>query len=443
MTVSDGKRIIYPVFRKRAKPAWIAVVLFLVFYFSLPRTAHANIQEIFGLSPKATGMGNAFSAVADDFSACYYNPGGLGQHDHHQLVFGYVFCQPSLKQYHLLGSDEVLNAQEDTNFRSFLLGAVLDLTPIVDLRGRNFVLGAAAAVGDNFKAGFRFHEWPLDVPRFFRYGDGMYRLHLYVGLGLEVFKDIFYVGASINFTQDIGIPRFDITIDLQQNVLQQDVDGDVDAEISPIVGVLLKPFPWLSLAYTYRDQASMNVPLTLTATVRQGKISIPIKAYLPLRDFYLPWNMTVGLSVKPIASLLLAVDMTYYHWSSFLLPMREGTYPEFDNTLLPRVGVEYRLWDSLSVRAGYYYEPSPVPDQSNIRSNLLDFDKNVFSFGLGYAFQKLPVVGPLPFRYPIALDGFFQYQWLADRTQLKNTGQPDWRIGGNQFALGISITLGL
>jgi len=416
--------------------------VFLALCFSLPARSQANIQEIFGLSPKATGMGNAFSAIADDFSACYYNPGGLGQIDHHQLVFGYLYCQPRLKQYHLVGPAEVLNVREDTSYRSFLLGAVLDLTPIVDICGRNLALGAVAAVGDNFKAGFRFHERPLDIPRFFGYGDGMYRLHLYIGLGFEVLKDMLYAGASINFTQDIGIPRFDITMDLRQNILEQEVDGDVDAEISPIVGVLLKPFPWLSLGYTYRDAAAMNVPLTLTATLQEGDLRIPVKAYLPLRDFFLPWNMTLGLAVEPFDRLLLSVDVTYYHWSSFHLPMREGGYPEWDDTLLPRLGAEYHVWKDLALRAGYSYEPSPVPDQSDIRSNFLAFNKHVFSVGLGYVFSRLPLVGALPFRYPVILDTFFQYQWLEDRTQPKVTGQPAWRIEGYQFAFGLGITLG-
>jgi len=44
--------------------------------------AHAQTGQFldeFGASCKAVAMGQAFTAVADDFSAAYYNPAGLTQ----------------------------------------------------------------------------------------------------------------------------------------------------------------------------------------------------------------------------------------------------------------------------------------------------------------------------------------------------------------------------
>ena len=40
-------------------------------------TARADIASNFGLGANALSMSGAYTGVADDFSACYYNPGGL------------------------------------------------------------------------------------------------------------------------------------------------------------------------------------------------------------------------------------------------------------------------------------------------------------------------------------------------------------------------------
>lgn len=427
---------------ERKKCIFFIMAAFSVLLLALPIKTWANISEVFGLSPKATGMGNAFTAIADDFSACYYNPAGLAQSDHHQFTVGYTFCQPRFKQYRL-SNPNVPKEKEEVNFRSIIFGTLVDLTRIINTRGHNLVLGVAATAGDNFLSGWRFHDWNPEVPRFIRHGDYMNRAHVYSGVGLEVLKGKLYVGAGINFWQNINVPKLTLKTNLlNQEVLEREAIIGADAEISPIFGILIKPFPWLSLGYTYRDEWSLDLPADLTDIIALGPIEIPAEIKILGRDYFLPWNMTVGMAVRPLERLLLSVDVTYYHWSSFDLPMWEGKYPEWDNTVLPRLGVEYRVWEELVLRAGYYYEKSPIPDQSNVPSNHLDFNKHVVSTGLGYSFTKLPFVGELPLSYPISVDTFFQYQIMEDRTQIKSNGQPGWRIEGYQTALGIGISSG-
>ena len=44
-----------------------------------------NKWNPYGVGARAMGMGEAFSAIADDASAVYYNPAGLAQMDHNEL----------------------------------------------------------------------------------------------------------------------------------------------------------------------------------------------------------------------------------------------------------------------------------------------------------------------------------------------------------------------
>lgn len=402
----------------------------------------ANVQEVCGLSPRATAMGNAFSAIADDFSACYYNPAGLAQWHEHRFTLGYLYCKPKLTQSLLSAPDEI-HHEETSSYHSVLFGTLVDLTALFDTRGHGLVLGVAATVGEDFKAAWRNHDYRPEVPRFIRHGDYANRAHVFSSLGIEILKDRLFVGAGINFWQDVGT-TLRTTMSIDQTLIAKEAEVDGQSEISPIVGLLVKPFSWLNLAYTYRGGWAQNIPVDLVATLALGEFTIPVKVNLETRDYFLPWNMTGGVAVKPLDRLLVSMDVTYYHWSSFELPNWVGLLKEWNNTVIPRVGVQYALLEALMLRAGYYFEPSPVPDQGDVTSNHLDADKHVFSVGVGYGFDRLPWIGELPFRHPIDIDAFFQYQWMQDRTQLKlpSTGQESWRIEGHQIALGVGLSSG-
>jgi tetratricopeptide (TPR) repeat protein len=58
----------------------------ILFAAGNPGTTGANFLKI-GVGPKAIGMGEAFSAVADDASTLYWNPAGLFQLKHQEISF--------------------------------------------------------------------------------------------------------------------------------------------------------------------------------------------------------------------------------------------------------------------------------------------------------------------------------------------------------------------
>lgn len=53
-----------------------------------------------GVGSRALGMGGAFVALADDGTASYWNPAGLGNMTHHQLHFGHVQMFNNLAHHH-------------------------------------------------------------------------------------------------------------------------------------------------------------------------------------------------------------------------------------------------------------------------------------------------------------------------------------------------------
>ena len=75
----------------------------------LPATALANPLDAYGFGARASGMASAYTALADDSTATYYNPGGILAGEDLQLELGYAFVEPSLEiEGHDLGVDPVV-----------------------------------------------------------------------------------------------------------------------------------------------------------------------------------------------------------------------------------------------------------------------------------------------------------------------------------------------
>ncbi|RUM46033.1 MAG: long-chain fatty acid transporter, partial [Desulfurobacterium sp.] len=79
--------------------------LFLLTALLLPLTAKAGNVDTFGIGAKATALGGAFSAYADDPFAVYYNPAGLTQLNSPILSVGVEILNPKLKVHHFRAKD--------------------------------------------------------------------------------------------------------------------------------------------------------------------------------------------------------------------------------------------------------------------------------------------------------------------------------------------------
>jgi len=79
----------------------VALLCILTGTLLLPTALRAQVPAFFddiGAGPRAIAMGQAFTAVADDASAAWYNPAGLTQiKSPFVLDIGYLYIDP--KQY--------------------------------------------------------------------------------------------------------------------------------------------------------------------------------------------------------------------------------------------------------------------------------------------------------------------------------------------------------
>jgi len=124
-------------------------------------------------------------------------------------------------------------------------------------------------------------------------------------------------------------------------------------------------------------------------------------------------------------------------WVKTLLSMNNFPDPEFKDIFVPRVGSEFIVNKYFTLRGGYYYQASPVPDQRGI-TNYADADKHVISIGGGVT-AFLP---PKILEKPIHIDFVFQAQVLEKRSVVKDDPQDpvgDYTIDGEIFLGGVFL----
>jgi hypothetical protein len=159
-----------------------------------------------------------------------------------------------------------------------------------------------------------------------------------------------------------------------------------------------------------------------------------------------PTQVTCALAAQPLRGLLLSADFTWKDWSKYVTYLDQPPNPRFEDTWVPRVGIEYghssrssSKWlswmERIAVRAGYYYEPSPVP-HIETRDNNLDTDMDVISAGLEIGFSTWD--GWL--RH--SLEGYYQIHLLRERRFYKT--EDTWFgpgvLDGQVWSFGVSLT---
>lgn len=390
-------------------------------------TCLSNPYDIFGNGARANGLGWAYTAVAEDVSACYYNPAGLAQLERLQIELGYVYAEPHM----LINGHDV---GVDKNKGTYIGFAVS--TKFLD---RRFTAGVDIFLPDQHV--MRFLMLPSTKPQFVMYANNNHVMAALVCGGLELFKWL-YVGGGASFMGDnYGGVDFAIS---EKEPSTGSLESDIGSLFKPIFGVLAKPFGNLKVGFTYREKTEVDLELPNIINIPEltvfedNSISIisPSKLTLLATSYshFSPTQFDFGISWKPFAFLLLSADLNYALYSEFhnpspytyvklegglneLFPVNVMPYPpdpKFKDIMIPSFGAEFRPLSikhvDLDIRTGYAYRPTPVTDYST-GLNFVDSNVHIFSAGLGLTFKSFLKI----LDRPLSLDFFYQHQMLEDR----------------------------
>ena len=436
--------------------AGLALLLFLCADADIVR---AHPFELSGFSSRAQAMGNPMSALANDYTAVYYNPAALVEADGFQVGFEYFY----------LFSDFEVNGEafeiDDSDISGFYLGTSV----CGSVKGRRIALGAAAAIPD--QAVIRVRILPVTQPRFVMINNQTQRAELIVGLAAELFRGL-SVGGGFAAGAILKGEGIDINGNILGRLATSTAGVDIQATIAPMAGLYYGGHDRLKIGLCYRGplyigvQSSANANLSLTEGFPiLDLIDTDIVLHINQKTFYSPRQVVLGAAWKTRGRLTIAADLTWTDWSKFpvaspslfleavgVLSILLDDIPSFDVSLIemgfedtfdPKIGLEFKLHPQgaheIVLRAGYMYKRSPVPEQSGV-TNYLDNDQHVFCAGLGLIGKDRWGIFPKPVR----IDLHFQYFHLHDRDHGKDDPSDpvgDISSGGARYCAGTTITL--
>jgi long-chain fatty acid transport protein len=436
-----------------------------------PASVRANEPDAYGLGSRSSAMAGAVGADAVDFSAGYYNPAGLAEAPGPEIAIGYVYA-----------ANRLAIDGRDTN-----VDPVHGLVGGVVLPGRianvPFAFGLALHMPDDGLS--RVKALRQEIPRWELYDVRSSLLYLAANLAVRPVKWL-ELGGGVAFLAAtrgrFGISGKADVLSPYDSKLRHEVDADLTSIRYPQAGLRILLGKLGAVGLTYRGETKLRLALDarLQGAVSFAGIDVPLLYELESRtvDAFLPQQVALGLSFQRIRHLHVNLDVTWVNWSAYESPTAKtkahleakpppGTPvelpgdpkptkvipPDFEDRLVPRLGVEYVLGfgaptklpnrdeDAPTVevplRVGFAYERSPVPPQTGF-TNFVDADRVTVTAGTGVAWNAPGAVLPGTLR----LDVHAMLSVLPERVTKKSSPADfvgDYRASGTMLGMGASL----
>ena len=391
----------------------ISVVTFLVFLSSL---SFANGLNLNGIGPRAVAMGGAFVGLADDFSAIFWNPAGLAHIKQKYIAFYGFDIIPSMT-YNLETPIPGVNADAKAVTKHYLGGLAGYFQPVSD----NLVLGLAvyspSGLGIEWDgADLAGISGPPGSPNpKIEWMSKIFVITIAPSLAYQV-SDQIMLGFSLNINygsfdmaryagyETVANPYYPMLspdpylyFDFEQQKIEMKGWG-----FGATFGILVKPSDMFSLGLTLRTPSKIGFSGDLgisKLSVLEPLVGAPIAATSGAEaDVTWPMWLAGGIAFTPIEQFTLTFDVQWTQWSKLeevaitLSDQTWGLILEEEDTKLAfrwkdkaqiRFGAEYRFSPKFALRAGYYNDPGPAPDETrNILLPITDF--TVVAAGFGY-----------------------------------------------------------
>jgi len=407
--------------------------------FAFSASASAGGFQLNEHGARAMAQAGAFCARASDGSALFFNPAGLSFQRGANLMAGATLIMPSYTFY----GPTNLSRNDKWEMESQLF-----YPPNVYLTntwndGMLKGLGVGIGVITPYGLGTKWDDdWigksitrEIELQTFYVMPTVSYAINDMIALGAGaniVFADVMLRRAVTNFDPEMSMQ----------------LDGSGNVAISWNAGIIVRPVEDLSLGFTYRaatqvefeGTADFHPPSSLAALFPGGDVKTAIK---------LPSTWFAGVAWMPTDGLELELDFQGIGWSSYdkltidfvndastdpSIRQADVTSPKnYEDAFIIRLGGEYTIPVlGLKLRAGYFYDSNPVPDES-LEPLLPDADRH--GLNIGFGMNLLP---------NLTLDFAYLNLIFSDRTTTK-TSHPDGvhldgTYTGNAQLVGVDLT---
>jgi long-chain fatty acid transport protein len=326
----------------------------------------------------ATARGEAFAATADNPSAIYYNPAGIGQLKGHNLRGGAYGLYLDV-EYEAPGSGKAIKNQKDwAGIPQLFYTYGPEKLPMT------FGLGLYSPYGLS-------SEWTQDSGfRTLAIKGKLTYMTVNPVVSFKLAENLFIGGGpTINFGD----------LDLQQGITpipNNDLfkfEGNGTA-VGYNLGLLWKPHDKVSLGINYRSAADLEFDGTTTTAVYNavpGVFPAPFSIQQDANtEMPFPQNVVVGVSYRPTPNWNIEFNADYTDWSTMnMLTVNQATGTTVNQPLYWKgswyyeLGVTRKLGEQWRVSAGYIYNQNSVPD-TYYSPMVSDLNRQFISVGVGY-----------------------------------------------------------
>lgn len=198
---------------------------------------------------------------------------------------------------------------------------------------------------------------------------------------------------------------FDVYLDDSEMKLEGDnEDGDWGFTLG-IHGQMDRVHVGLAYRSAVECMYAGDADFTVPASLYGPDVDAIIASYFPDTSgdtkIELPASLQVGIGFDFTEKLYAEFDVLWHQWSTYdSLDIDFGaeTLPDisqkkdWDDVMSYRFGLQYKATEQLALSCGYYFDESPVPDET-LDPILPDADRHSFQVGASYDFGGFKVAG--------------------------------------------------
>ncbi len=380
------------------------LVLFLISIFAVS-SLFANGLSLNSIGPRALGMGGAMVGLADDPTAIYWNPAGLAGQNSSLYAFGTDIIPVATYKatsvdygyppgYFTIDAKTKAQGYPSPNlFANYSMGNLAFGLGVFVPAG----LGAEYNGDDLIPISGGSLEWMSKIAAIDIAPTIAYKINDMFSLGVtgNIFYGMFDMKRPSTYTDSAGLHGVQYT------------ESSTGTGFGVSGGLLCK----LSDMIQFGVSARTEIKVTMSGTAENILITYPPYSGPEESDFDrdVAWPLwaAFGVAVKPMENLTITADAQYSQWAKsekefhtdFKDPVWKAvTAATGDDTFVLdwkdctqiRLGLEYMASEKLALRAGYYYDPAPAPDET-LTILFPSSTNNVVTAGFGFCAGKFDI----------------------------------------------------
>ena len=425
----------------RAVSVPLALTLFFVSAPAFPSGFQVNTQ-----GARAMGMGLAFAAVADDPSAIFFNPAGLGWQKHFEAEIGSSFITKTEGDF--VGANPYPGAgrEEKEHKTTFVLPTVYAVLPLTS--EINFGLGIFSQYG----LGFRWDNPDQFSGRFIGQNAVIQTADINPVLSFQPFPAFaLAVGADYRLSK-VQLERNQAAINPFTNSAVDVAHIKLNSDLTDNhgwgwnAGILIRPVPQFSIGAAWRSKIKIDYEGIARFEQRptgNAQLDAIVASQLPQGEHPVttridfPQSLNLGIAVVLPGAFTISGEADWTEWST--LKNLDIIFPDivgrdshrvmnWEDSWAYRIGVE-KKWTNWAVRAGYYRDNTPQP-VANAGPILADNDRDAYTIGFGYNTDRWGVE---------ISDLYLKFKKLDATTESQDNFFGTYKESANIFAFSLRI----